>query len=132
MITRAITISDFEKLKGFWIKNYKVSKRDDYSHLKVFFDKNPNLSTLIEEKSEIIGTCLASYDGRKGYIQKVVVDKDVQGKGIGKKLVTETLKKLKKVGALDIRVACDKSLIPFYESCGFVVDNIAHLKIKDY
>jgi N-acetylglutamate synthase len=130
MILRPITINDFSKLIIFWQENYKVNVMDDYEHLKLYFEKNPELSTLAEENGETVGTCLESFDGRKGYISKVAVKFDCRKKGLGKKLVLETIKKIKGAGALDIRVACDGKLVPFYEKCGFKLNKIPHLKIK--
>ena len=93
---------------------------DSLIHFKLFIDKNPDLSVLIEENGEIIGTALGSYDGRRGYLQKVVTSKNSRKKGVGKQLVNEVVERLKTAGALYIPINIEKELIPFYEKCGFV------------
>ncbi len=127
---RDVTIDDFEKLADFWKQNYRLDKTDDYQHFKTFLDKNPGLSVLAEDNGEIIGVSLASFDGRKGYVQKVTVRKDKRRQGLGTNLVLKTLARLKDIGALDIRVGCNEELTPFYERCGFSLETIAHLKIQ--
>jgi len=87
---------------------------------------------LRDDDGQIVGTTLGSFDGRKGYIQKVAVNKDYQGKGVGQRLVNETIKKLEDAGALDIRVGCSEDLVAFYEKCGFKRDTIVPMKIKRY
>ncbi len=98
----------------------------------MFLEKNPGLSTLAVDDDWIVGTALGAFDGRKGYVQKVAVKSSYRGKGLGQVLVKETIKKLRKVGALDVRVGCDKDLVSFYEQCGFKVDGIIPMKIKEY
>ena len=129
---RSFEKADISEVEEFWKKEYRVSKRDDQDRMSIFLDKNPGLSTLAIEDGSIVGTTLGSCDGRKGYIQKVAVSNSLRGKGIGKMLAVETVKKLKEAGALDIRVGCGAELTPFYEKCGFKVETIVPMKIKNY
>lgn len=120
MKLRTIILDDYKKLIQFWKENYFVSEIDDLKYFALFLDKNPDLSVLIEENGEIIGTALGSYDGRRGYLQKVVTSKISRKKGIGIKLVGEVARRLRKVGVLYIPISVEKDLIPFYEKCGFI------------
>jgi predicted N-acetyltransferase YhbS len=113
MEIREIDLADYTKVARFWRKYYRFSNRDTEEKIEIFLRKNPGLSVLVEEKDEIVGTALASFDGRKGYIQKVVVREDFQGRNLGLGLVKEVIKRLKKAGSLDIRVNCDKHLVFF-------------------
>lgn len=120
MQLRTITLGDFSKLTEFWKDNYFISEMDNLKHFSIFLEKNPGLSVLIEENGEIIGTALGSYDGRRGYLQKVVTSKTLRGKGIGQQMVHEVVKKLKSVGAVYIPISVEEKNIIFYEKCGFV------------
>lgn len=119
MLFREITIEDHEKLIPFWKENYFVNEMDNYDRFKLFLDKNPGLSILVEDNGNVVGTALGSFDGRRGYLQKVVVSKELRRKGLGKQLVEEVVKKLHTVGALYIPISCEEELVSFYESCGF-------------
>lgn len=120
MKLRTITLRDYDKLIEFWKENYFISEMDNSSHFAIFLDKNPDLSVLIEDNGEIVGTALGSYDGRRGYLQKVVTDRKHRKKGIGRQLVDEVCKRLKKAGALYVPISVEPELVPFYEKCGFV------------
>lgn len=120
MNVRTIMLDDYQKLIQFWKENYFVSEIDDLKYFLLFLEKNPDLSILMEENGEIIGTALGSYDGRRGYLQKVVISKISRKKGIGGQLVKEVIRRLRKVGVLYIPISVEKDLIPFYEKCGFI------------
>lgn len=104
----------------FWKENYFIGDMDELKYFTLFLAKNPDLSILIEEDNEIIGTALVSYDGRRGYLQKVVTRKNLRGKGIGILLIQESIKRLKETGAKYIPLSAEKELVGFYEKCGFI------------
>jgi ribosomal protein S18 acetylase RimI-like enzyme len=108
-------LDDHEKLIPSWKEIYFVTEMDSISHFQLFLEKNPDLSVLIEEDGEILGTALGSYDGRRGYIQKVVTSKKYRNHGIGKQAVLEVINRLKSVGALYIPISVEHELISFYE-----------------
>ena len=120
MKLRTLNLDDHKKLISFWKENYFVTEMDNVSHLQLFLEKNPDLSVLIEENGEILGTALGSYDGRRGYIQKVVTSKNHRNHGIGKRVVLDVIKRLKSIGALYIPISVENELVSFYEKCGFV------------
>lgn len=119
MVIKTITIDDHEKLIPFWKENYFVTEMDNYDRFALFLDKNPDLSFLAEEDGEVVGTALGSFDGRRGYLQKLVVRKDNRGKGLGKKLVEQIIKKLRNLNCLYIPINVEEDLVGFYEHCGF-------------
>jgi putative acetyltransferase len=123
MTIREITLADYDALIPFWKKNYFINVMDSKDHFELFLEKNPHLSLLAEENGVILGTALGSFDGRRGYIQKVVVDGNQRKKGIGKQLVTRVLENLHNVGAAYVRTNASEENIHFYELCGFKKTN---------
>jgi ribosomal protein S18 acetylase RimI-like enzyme len=119
MKIREITIEDHPKLIPFWNENYFENEMDDYGRFKLFLDMNPNISFLAEEDGHIIGSALGSFDGRRGYLQKIVVDTKLRRQGIGQKLVKNIIDKLRSLGCTYITLTVDEKLISFYEQCGF-------------
>ena len=119
MIFRTITIKDHERLIPFWKDNYFVKELDAYESFKLFLEKNVDLSLLAEDNGNIVGTVLGSFDGRRGYIQKLVVRKDYRKQGLGKQLLEQVIIKLRTVGALYIPINVEKELTHFYEKSGF-------------
>jgi len=119
MTFREIKIEDYNKLIPFWKENYFVGEMDSLDRFKLFLDKNPKLSFLAEDNGNITGTALGSFDGRRGYLQKVVVDKKFRRQGLGQQLVKKVIEKLKTLGATYIPVSVEEDLVGFYEQCGF-------------
>lgn len=119
MTLRTITIGDYENLVPFWKANYFVSKMDSKDRFKLFLEKNPGLSILAKENGNIVGTALGSFDGRRGYLQKVVVEKTFREHGIGRQLVEMVIDKLKTLGTTYIPISVEEELVHFYENCGF-------------
>ena len=130
---RAITIEDYPKLIEFWKTNYLITPLDEFERVKLFLEKNPELSLLAQDDAgEIIGTVLGSFDGRRGSLQKAVVSKSYRGKGIGQELVKKAVTKLQSTGALDIRFNTAEELASFYEECGFTRDTRPSMIIQTF
>ena len=130
MTFKTITIEDHARLLPFWKENYFVNELDACEPFHIFLEKNPNLSLLIEKNGEIIGSALGSFDGRRGYIQKLVISKEYRKQGIGKQLVDKMIKKLRAVGALYIPINPEECVVPFYKKCGFTTSDSIPMKIS--
>lgn len=131
MNIRSMQLTDYPQVLRFWKEHYKVSSRDTKENIEVLLTKNPDISILAEEEGEIVGTALGSFDGRKGYVQKIAVAASKRGSGLGKELVSELINNLKRAGSHDIRVSCREELIPFYQKCGFELkEGLFQLQIK--
>jgi glucosamine-phosphate N-acetyltransferase len=57
--------------------------------------------------------------GKVGHIEDVVVSKNVQGTGIGEKIIRFVLDYAKKQGCYKTILDCDDKVRPFYEKIGF-------------
>ncbi|TRZ79023.1 MAG: GNAT family N-acetyltransferase [Nitrosopumilales archaeon] len=92
----------------------KISKNPDHViYVAIYNGEIIGATTLLIEQKFI-------HDGGKvGHIEDVVVRKEYQGKGVGKKIVNALLKYAKKKGCYKIILDCSEDLIPFYENMGF-------------
>jgi ribosomal protein S18 acetylase RimI-like enzyme len=81
-----------------------VGLGDDEDSLQVFMSRNPATSLLLKNDEQIIGTVLAGYDGRRGYIYHLAVYPQFQKKGYGKWLLNQVLSELKALGAKKIHL----------------------------
>lgn len=129
MTIREIQKTDYENLINFWKANYFVSEMDSEDRFQLFLKKNPDLSILVEVDNKIIGTALVSFDGRRGYLQKLVVDKSTRNKGVGKLILERVVTKLKSLGVVYIPIAVEKDLVNFYEQCGFKVSKQISMRL---
>ena len=92
----------------------KISKNPDHViYVAIYNGVVIGATTLLIEQKFI-------HDGGKvGHIEDVVVRKEYQGKGVGKKIVNALLKYAEKKGCYKTILDCSDDLIPFYESIGF-------------
>ena len=71
MIIRYMKKEDYYEIYELWnsSKEIRINIQDDtYEKISKFIDYNSNLCIVAIENSEIIGSVLAGYDGRRGHI----------------------------------------------------------------
>jgi len=93
-----------------------------YKALMRVHKQNPDLLLVAEDKGQIVGTILGQGDGRIGFIWSLAVLPSEQGKGIGKKLVIEIERRLKKMGCIGISLFTSskrKAAIHIYKNLGY-------------
>ncbi|MFI5416260.1 MAG: GNAT family N-acetyltransferase [Nitrososphaerales archaeon] len=92
----------------------KISKNPDHViYVAIYNREIIGATTLLIEQKFI-------HDGGKvGHIEDVVVRKEYQGKGVGKKIVNALLKYAEKKGCYKTILDCSDELVPFYKSIGF-------------
>lgn len=92
------------------------AKKLDKNHIVLVYEENNKIlasgTLFIEPK--LIRNC-----GYVGHIEDIVVDKELNGKGIGKKMVSELSNYAKKNGCYKVILDCRSDIVGFYEKCGF-------------
>ncbi|MEA2103453.1 MAG: GNAT family N-acetyltransferase [Candidatus Cloacimonadota bacterium] len=98
---REMVIEDYEKLIDLWVKvelDYKPIGRDSRESIEQQIGMNNCFFIVAEFAGEIIGSVIASHDGRKGWINRVAVLPEFHRKGIATKLIEEAEKILETCG----------------------------------
>lgn len=76
-------------------------------------------------EDEIIGACLAGYDGHRGWLYAAAVAPDHRGYGVGISLINHATHALKQLGCIKLNLQVresNKPVVAFYESLGFKVE----------
>jgi glucosamine-phosphate N-acetyltransferase len=86
------------------------------NHKVLVYEQNNKIlaSGTIFIEHKIIRNC-----GKVGHIEDIVVDKSLNGLGMGKKLIEKLKNHAKQNGCYKIILDCRKDIIAFYEKCGF-------------
>ncbi|MNO69995.1 Acetyltransferase YpeA [compost metagenome] len=63
-----------------------------------YLERNPGLSLLLEHEGEVIGSLMVGHDGRRGYLQHLLVDEAFRGRGLSRLLLDEALARLARLG----------------------------------
>ena len=62
--------------------------------LERFLDRNPGLSLVARSSGGIVGAVLCGHDGRRGYLHHLAVASAERGRGIGRRLAEEAIRRL--------------------------------------
>lgn len=72
---------------------------DSIPRIKDYIKRNPDMSLIARGAGRaIVGAVLCGYDGRRGYLHHLAVEKSCRKQGVGSRLVAACLGNLKKAG----------------------------------
>lgn len=107
IVIRPARIGDYDAVMTLWKEAglpLKPLGRDARGRIEAQLAE-PNINFLVAEAGgSIIGTVVATHDGRKGWINRLAVREDMRGRGLGERLVREAEARLEDVG-MDV-LAC--------------------------
>jgi ribosomal protein S18 acetylase RimI-like enzyme len=101
-------------------------KRDIARKLRV----NAEWFLVGELDGAVIGTCLAGYEGHRGWINYLAVHPDQQRRGLAHELMQHAETLLRAAGCPKINLQVRRTnaaVIAFYEAIGFAVDDVVSL-----
>ncbi len=97
---RSATVDDHAPLYALWQRSDGICVRDEDAYLPFcrYLQRNPQLSLVLELEGQVAGSLLVGHDGRRGYLQHLVVDQLWRGRGYARALLDEARKRLAKLG----------------------------------
>lgn len=100
MEIRIMVIDDYAELIELFSSTPGITVRDADSKemTKKYLERNNGMSYVALENNKIIGCAMAGHDGRRGYLQHVVVKEEYRKQGIGELLVGSCIEALAKSG----------------------------------
>ena len=75
-----------------------VREADSLENTKVYLERNPNLNFVKIIDDKIVGCVMCGHDGRRGYLQHLLVLPKYRNQGIGELLFNCCIKSLLKIG----------------------------------
>ena len=75
-----------------------VRDADSYEATARYLERNPELNFVAEQDDEIVGFLMCGHDGRRGYLQHMVVHTAHRRQGIARELVRCCLAQLESLG----------------------------------
>jgi N-acetylglutamate synthase len=97
---RKFSINDYDAAIELWqrVEGLEIAEGDDREGVAQFLARNPGLSRVAADGSAVVGVVLCGHDGRRGHIYHLAVDPAYQGRGLGKRLLDESLADLRRTG----------------------------------
>lgn len=100
MFLRSASTADHPRLIALWERTPGIQLRrdDEFEPFAAYLARNPDLSLVLEAEGALIGSLLVGYDGRRGYLQHLVVDAPYRGRGLARRMLDEALARLARLG----------------------------------
>ncbi|RLG40107.1 MAG: hypothetical protein DRO05_07145 [Thermoproteota archaeon] len=120
-----LTPEDYDEIIRLWEEAglpYKPKGRDSRESMEKQMRANPEFFIGAFDGEKLIGTVIASFDGRRGWINRLAVHPDYRRRGIGRLLIKEAEKVLKKKGAWIICALIErenKQSLNLFKKCGY-------------
>lgn len=126
MITiREFKLTDYDTVYALWQNSgpgVGVGRSDTREEIEKKLQRDQDLFLVARDAGKIIGTVIGGYDGRRGIIYHLAVDKAYRGNGIGKMLMAEVEKRLATKGCLKAYLLVTREntdVIEFYRALGW-------------
>ena len=119
---RAFRAGDGDALRALWLAAGFRLLGDDDAGLATFADRNPGLFLLAEENGHLVGSALAGWDGRRGWLYHVAVHPDERRRGLGRELVAEIETRLRAIGCPKVNLIVWEDntwAMRFWEALGY-------------
>ncbi|MCZ4282533.1 GNAT family N-acetyltransferase [Kiloniella laminariae] len=75
-----------------------LREADSQEATKRYLQRNPGLNFVIEHDAGIVGCVMCGHDGRRGYLQHLIVKPEFRRQGLGEDLVNRCISSLKELG----------------------------------
>lgn len=100
ILYRRLRLADFAEILALWkrTEGLGLNASDRREAIGRYLRRNPGLSLVATVRGRIIGTLLCGHDGRRGYLHHLAVARRWRRRGVGRKLVTACLTKLRAEG----------------------------------
>lgn len=126
MIIRKYTESDRNGLIRLWSESFPndPSHNEPSRMIQAKLEIDDQIF-IADEGGQIVGACMAGYDGHRGWLYSVAVSRDHRRRGVGKNLMEEAMESLRKMGCIKVNLQIRSSnheVKAFYESLGFAVE----------
>lgn len=97
---RAMRLEDYPRVRQLWeaAAGVGLDESDDLAGMKLYLERNPQLSLVVEDSGQIVGAVLCGHDGRRGYLSHLAVAEGYRRAGLGRQLVEHCLKQLHLAG----------------------------------
>jgi len=106
MITREMRIADHDMLIDLFSNTPGVTVReaDSREATEYYLERNPQLNFVAIDNDQIVGCVMCGHDGRRGYLQHLIVRDDYRRQGIGQRLFLMCTNSLAKIRILKTHI----------------------------
>lgn len=131
-LLRACRLDDHAAMLALWdLCGLHPSSTDTPEALAHKLERDPQLFLIAESAGRLIGTVLGSYDGRRGWINRLAVHPDWRGQGVADQLMAEVERHLMAIGCRKVNLLIEQDnagVQAYYARLGFNVDPLIFME----
>lgn len=131
MDIRSYQSEDRDDVIGLWQQcGLVVPQNDPDKDIARKLKVNPEWFLVGELDGRIVASCMAGYEGHRGWINYLAVSPEYRRRGFGRQIMAEAERLLRAAGCPKINLqirSSNKDVIAFYRSIGFAVDDVVSM-----
>jgi ribosomal protein S18 acetylase RimI-like enzyme len=131
IICRPYEASDGPSLMDLWTACRLISPQNDPDRdVRRKLARDAENLLVLEVDGELIGSVMVGYEGHRGWINYLGVHPNHEGRGYGRRLMSEAESRLRDLGCpkVNLQVRAENSgVIGFYRSLGYEVDDVVSM-----
>jgi ribosomal protein S18 acetylase RimI-like enzyme len=98
---RRMRPEDYAAVADIWIRSglpFQPRGRDSEERIREQLERDSSIFLVAEERGKVIGAVLVTHDLRKGWLNRLAVSPEAQGRGTAKELVRRAEQELSAIG----------------------------------
>jgi N-acetylglutamate synthase len=123
MVLRNMEVPDYGALMELWSRfpGNTMTGADNPDDFADFLRRNGKYCFVAVAGTAVVGSVMAGNDGRRGYVYHLAVNDELQGRGMGRKLMDACENELRRDGIekAHLFIYADNPAISFYEKVGW-------------
>ena len=131
LVIRPYQPQDETAVVQLWLQcNLVVPQNNPKRDIKRKLQVNPEWFLVGILGHHVVATCMAGYEGHRGWINYLAVSSHHRRQGIGRRIMEEAEKRLKAAGCPKINLQVretSRSVIQFYERIGYTRDPVVSM-----
>lgn len=132
MTIRTATTGDTGNLVSLWrAAGLRFDPSAVRAELRSVLDRDELVLVDSDDQGEIGGAVLGTFDGRRGWVNRLAVRQDMQGKGVGARLLAELERRLTALGCTKVNLLIEPenaAVEGFYARQGYQPDDLIFME----
>jgi ribosomal protein S18 acetylase RimI-like enzyme len=131
-VIRSARSGDVQAIVELWmLAGLQVDPVAAAEELRSLVRARSELVLVAEEGSLVSATVMGTWDGRRGWLQRLATRPDREGRGLGRALVAELERRLQALGCAKVNLlieADNAAVTGFYARLGFARDDLVFME----
>ncbi|BBK33867.1 ribosomal protein S18 acetylase RimI-like enzyme [Stella humosa] len=123
---------DFAALVALWQAcGLHPSRSDTPGSLERKLERDPDLFLVAELDGRLVASIIGSYDGRRGWINRLAVAPELRGQAIGRGLVDLVERRLAERGCDKVNLLVEpdnRQVVDYYDRLGYRTDELVFME----